>query len=164
MRLDIQQLLAEDGGILGFDFTLPLGAEFSDFADGTATVKGSIVNHGGYMQLGAHTSVGAMGRCSRCGELFSVSISFGTERPVARRLTGDDDDEYIIADEDGYVDLDEVFLEELLLQLPTKLLCKENCKGLCPKCGVDLNKSSCSCSHKEIDPRLEVLKALLKND
>lgn len=163
MRLDIQQLLAEDGITKGFAFDLPLGSDYSDFAGGVATVEGCIVNHGGYMQLNATTSVKADGRCSRCGVLFPTGFSFDSERPVARKLTEDNDD-YIIADEDGFVDLAAVFGEELLLELPTKLLCKEDCKGLCPKCGVDLNHGSCNCSHKEVDPRLAVLKALLKND
>lgn len=163
MRLDIQQLLAEDGGTLGFDFILPLGGDFPDFCGGTATVGGNIVNHGGYMWLSATVSVAAQGLCSRCGVDFPVSLSFAVQRPVAQSLAGDGDDEYILADDDGFVDLDTVFYEELLLQLPTKLLCKEYCKGLCPKCGQNLNSGSCSCTHKEVDPRLEVLKALLEN-
>ena len=105
----------------------------------------------------------ARGICSRCGEGFDFSHSFRIERPVARKLVADENDEYILTDEDGFIDLSAVFNDELLLELPTKLLCREDCKGLCPKCGKDLNKGSCNCPTKEIDPRLEVLKALLDN-
>ena len=163
MRLDIQQLLAEDGGTLSFDFSLPLGGDYGDFTEGTANIKGGVSNHGGYLLLAAETCVAARGICSRCGEGFDFSHSFGTERPVARKLVADENDEYILTDEDGFIDLGSVFGDELLLELPTKLLCREDCKGLCPKCGKDLNKGSCNCPTKEIDPRLEVLKALLDN-
>ena len=55
-----------------------------------------------------------------------------------------DNDEYIVA-QDAQLDVDEVALTDLLLQLPTKLLCREDCKGLCMHCGCNLNTSSCDC-------------------
>ena len=55
-----------------------------------------------------------------------------------------DDDEFIVA-ENYRVDIDEIALSDLLLELPTKLLCKDDCKGLCPVCGCDLNESECNC-------------------
>lgn len=162
MRLDIQQILAEGGNTQDFDFVLPLTAE-GDLRDGNARVKGCIRNHGGYLELTADTVVKATAICARCGEGFSYTTSFGTVRPVAKALTSEENDDYVIADEDGYVDLSEVFGEELMLELPSKHLCSEFCKGLCVKCGANLNKKPCGCSTKEIDPRLEVLKALLEN-
>ncbi len=163
MRLDIQQLLADDGGTLYFDFSLPVDISLGDFTKGTAAVKGKVSNHGGYLLLNATTDVAAEGLCSRCGEGFGYKHSFDIERPVARSLTTDENDDYIITDEDGFIDLEAVFCDELLLELPTKLLCREDCKGLCAKCGTNLNKKSCGCTLKEVDPRLEVLKALLDN-
>lgn len=163
LRLDIQQLLANDGGTLCFEFSLPVGGISPDIAEGAAHIKGKVVNHGGYLLLSADTRIAASVLCGRCGEAFGEDFGFSTERPVARKLSDDESDEYIVADEDGFLDLDSLFGEELLLELPTKFLCSEACKGLCPKCGVNLNSGSCSCSHKEVDPRLAVLKALLEN-
>ncbi|MBR6593821.1 MAG: DUF177 domain-containing protein [Clostridia bacterium] len=163
LRLDIQQLLANDGGTLCFEFSLPVGGVSPDVVEGTASVKGKVVNHGGYLLLSADTHITASVLCGRCGEVFGEVIGFSTERPVARKLSDGDNDEYLVADEDGFLDLDSFFEEELLLELPTKFLCSEACKGLCPKCGVNLNSGGCSCSHKEVDPRLAVLKALLEN-
>ena len=162
MRYDIQQLLAEGGNTLCFDFELPL-VSVADLAEGIARIKGNIRNHGGYLELTADSAVEAVAVCARCGEGFPFKMSFETVRPVAKALTDNENDDYIIADEDGFVDLSEVFGEELLLELPAKLLCSEDCKGLCVKCGANLNKKACGCSTKEIDPRLEVLKALLEN-
>ncbi|MBQ3561654.1 MAG: DUF177 domain-containing protein, partial [Oscillospiraceae bacterium] len=47
------------------------------------------------------------------------------------------------------------------LEVPFQLLCREDCKGLCPVCGSDLNEKTCNCNQKQIDPRLEKLKMLL---
>ena len=64
--------------------------------------------------------------------------------------------------EDMHFNLDPLVTEDIFLSLPTKILCSEDCKGLCPKCGVNLNLGKCSCK-KEIDPRLAALKELLDN-
>lgn len=58
------------------------------------------------------------------------------------------------------VDIDEIVREQLLLTVPTQVLCSEDCKGLCPKCGANLNLADCNCEDKEIDPRWAELKKL----
>ena len=58
----------------------------------------------------------------------------------------------------GYsVALDEIVLNNILIHMPIRYLCREDCKGLCPMCGKDLNEGECGCKREEIDPRLEVL-------
>ncbi len=58
------------------------------------------------------------------------------------------------------IDLAELVREQVILNLPVRQLCSENCAGLCEKCGADLNTESCSCETKEIDPRWSALKDL----
>ena len=58
-----------------------------------------------------------------------------------------DNDEYIIAENDK-VDVDEIALSDLILSVPTKLLCRDDCVGLCPVCGCDRNESECNCQNK----------------
>lgn len=60
------------------------------------------------------------------------------------------------------LDLQELIREQVLLNIQMKPLCDENCKGICPQCGTDLNINTCDCDTKKIDSRLEVLKKLLK--
>ena len=62
--------------------------------------------------------------------------------------------------EKGVIDLREMITEQIHLSLPVKPLCEENCRGLCSRCGVDLNKETCSCADGETDPRWEALKQL----
>lgn len=60
------------------------------------------------------------------------------------------------------LDTDELLAEQALLGLPMKPLCAQDCKGICPRCGTDLNVSGCQCDIKEIDARFEKLRQLLK--
>ncbi len=69
--------------------------------------------------------------------------------------------EDLIYYKDGYLDLDHYVLMEIASSLPMKTICSEDCKGLCIKCGVDLNKETCDCDTDFIDPRLEKLKNLV---
>ena len=64
----------------------------------------------------------------------------------------------------GQIDLDELVREQLLLTLPTRSLCRPECRGLCPTCGADLNAQACACERKEIDPRWAGLAALKKEN
>ena len=70
----------------------------------------------------------------------------------------DDENDDIIYYKKGILDIDEYILMEVASSLPMKTLCDEICKGLCPGCGIDLNKESCTCEDDYIDPRLEHLK------
>ena len=59
-------------------------------------------------------------------------------------------------------DLDPLITEDIFLDLPSKLLCSEDCKGLCPVCGKNRNEGDCGCEKQTVDPRLEILKQLMK--
>ena len=75
-------------------------------------------------------------------------------------LNEEDNDSYIEV-QDYQLDLDELIRADILLELPTKFLCSPDCKGLCPKCGRNLNEGPCGCNTHQMDPRLEVLKKLI---
>jgi uncharacterized protein len=62
--------------------------------------------------------------------------------------------------EGNELDLKEIAREQILLNLPEQVLCREDCKGICPTCGADLNKTQCNCGENEIDPRWAALKDL----
>lgn len=161
MRLDIQKLLADAGGVQSFDFTFPVEA-LDGVKGACAQAAGTLSNHGGYLELSAVLTVRGVGVCARCLAETPFEKRFTVLRPVAKALAhGEDDEEYVLADEDGFVSLRPVFEEELILQFPPRLLCREGCRGLCPKCGADLNAGGCGCAEKEIDPRLEALRAFL---
>ena len=78
------------------------------------------------------------------------------------RTPGIEENDEIVLLENGQVDAGELAREAFILGMDTKTLCSEDCKGLCPRCGADLNVGPCSCK-KEVDPRLAVLAKLLEN-
>lgn len=111
--------------------------------------------------------------CSRCLERYALPV---TAQFDLRYLPAEDapaeHDEVELADEDintayyrdGRVDLGELIHEQLYLALPMKPLCRDDCQGLCPQCGVNRNTTPCSCEHTWTDPRLAGLKALLSEN
>ena len=113
-----------------------------------------------------------LANCSRCLEPVEVPMSY----TIDGFLVSEDFDEDSFEDYDAFIiDTDEVDLVKIIEQtldfnLPQKVLCDEDCKGLCPKCGANLNKETCSCSETasdeddNIDPRFAKLKDLFKND
>ena len=129
-------------------------------------VKGEITNTAGYMRLTLTMSVDYQTACARCLKPVCGCFSLDLEKTVAPRdLLGDIDesrlDDYAII-EDGFLDMDEPLLEQIEMEFPVRFLCKDDCKGLCSKCGKDLNGGQCDCETKEIDPRLEPLRRFLE--
>ena len=94
-----------------------------------------------------------------------TTVSVGAHSYAAtylRYAAGTEDNDEIVLLEDGQVDAGELAREAFVLGMDTKTLCSEDCKGLCPRCGADLNLGPCSCK-KDVDPRLAVLAKLLEN-
>ena len=75
-------------------------------------------------------------------------------------MEGEEDGEIVLLD-DGEIDIGDLAYTAFILDMDTKHLCSEDCKGLCSKCGKDLNEGDCDCPKKEIDPRLAILQKLL---
>ncbi len=106
--------------------------------------------------------------CDRC--LKSIAVPVETEFdvtyiPASEYIESDKaelQEEDLVASvyEGDAIDLDEIVREQVLLALPARALCLEECKGLCPVCGVDRNTNDCACEDKETDPRWSALKNL----
>ncbi len=99
--------------------------------------------------------------CVRCLEPFAFPISLDLEETF--RLSGSDpgpDGTYAV-DENNWLDLAPLLREQAWITIPMKPLCRPDCGGLCPQCGVNLNLESCTCDREKIDSRLALLKDLL---
>lgn len=102
--------------------------------------------------------------CNRClDEIINKVETVLSGRLVekSQNMNNQDDEEILIYFEGDNVHLEEPIITSILLALPMKALCNEECKGLCPDCGVNLNTEKCSCEVDNIDPRLARLKELL---
>lgn len=108
--------------------------------------------------------------CARCLTGVRVDLDAQVEEvfvPTVDMATGrsikpEEEDEALWIDEHHILDLTEVLRQDVLLELPAHVLCKEDCRGLCPECGTNLNEASCDCK-PDIDPRWSSLTDLLKN-
>ncbi len=110
--------------------------------------------------------------CSRCLDLFAMPVRFSLEeefRPSIDIVTGakipmtEEDEPATTIDAHHILDLSEVVRQDLVLGLPMYPVCRSKCRGLCPNCGQNWNEAPCECTLEEIDPRLAVLKNLLKD-
>ncbi len=99
--------------------------------------------------------------CARCAKELTKTLTIDAEYGVTRGLT-EDCEEYVEAP-DGILDVGEAARTLFFLELPARVLCKEDCQGLCPVCGADLNEGACSCKPVERGNRLSGLKKLLDN-
>jgi len=115
----------------------------------------------------AYLTVPVEEECCRCLTLFdeelssdfNFSIKIGKGESVLSSES-DNSDVIVLRKGEHIVELDDVIREALVLALPSKPLCNEDCRGLCPNCGVNLNEESCKCKGVEIDDRWEDLKNL----
>ncbi|MEG1536779.1 MAG: DUF177 domain-containing protein [Clostridiales bacterium] len=103
-------------------------------------------------------------QCSRCAERFAYQVKgIYDGEYLAERL--EQPDLFREEPQRGFsgdtIDLTPALLEEIYLELPMQPLCREDCRGLCPICGINLNSNSCSCGRDDIDPRWEKLKYLV---
>lgn len=103
--------------------------------------------------------------CDRCLKPVETAVDFHIEQAVDLDENSSEEEEpeekdYI----DGYsLDVDRLVFGEIMLSIPGKILCKDDCKGLCPVCGADLNAAECGCDRESLDPRMSVFKDILNN-
>ncbi len=104
-------------------------------------------------------------QCARCLAEFENAVDAKFEAVVVQRQDDDDNesDEIKLVTIDGCVNLDETIKQLVYLSMPMKSVCKADCKGLCPTCGVNLNVEECKCQNKITDPRFDKFKNMLKD-
>jgi len=107
-------------------------------------------------------------RCDRCLEPFEMKVKSNFNLYLAARPSGPDEEEVELLDEDmevdfikgDTVDLDDIVREQIYLSIPMKCVCKSDCRGLCPRCGANLNKAQCSCRSESAHPAFSNLEKL----
>lgn len=124
-------------------------------------ISGVFKNRSGLVTLKYRATAVLEYNCDSCGKETSKETEYEFEHWLARELeSGDENDDYILVPT-GMINMDELIMTDVTLEIPFRLLCREDCKGLCPVCGSDLNEKTCDCNKKQVDPRLEKLKMLL---
>ncbi|MBQ3948252.1 MAG: DUF177 domain-containing protein [Ruminococcus sp.] len=146
MKINLKQIFSIVGD--SRDISCEIGAdELSDVRGYTfgspVSINGRVYNRVGVVYLEYSVDFTLNIICDRCLKELEREYHFDFDHIVVPSINGENDD-YIVADGES-IDLNEIALTDLLLQLPTKNLCKDDCKGLCMVCGQDLNLGECDC-------------------
>ncbi len=129
---------------------------------GTVRAEGCISNAGDVLLLEAELSAQVRRTCGRCLKEFTAVTKADVLEKFYPASAENIEKDAFVYDSD-VVDITEPLRESLLLAEPIQALCKEDCKGLCPVCGADLNNGDCGCDRFSVDPRLAALKQFIKN-
>lgn len=125
-------------------------------------VHGAVTGAGSIVVLRCTVEYTFEGSCDRCLAHFSRGGTLEAEHLLILSEADSEDENAIVVGDSYELDLDDVVQTDLCLEMPIKRLCKPDCKGLCPRCGADLNEGECACEGSETDPRLEALRQLLQ--
>ncbi len=165
MEWNLLPILNCEGKRMPIDVSLELQArEADDFRIlGNVTLKGEIVNVGGSLELQAEGRAKLERICDRCTEQFTTEILFPLKERMkkAESMEAVQEDPDLLLIEGNTIDLTELAYSGLYLNLPSKALCSDDCKGLCPQCGQNWNLGKCSCDDRPTDPRFDILDQFL---
>ncbi|NMM65655.1 DUF177 domain-containing protein [Clostridium sp. P21] len=167
MKLDVSDLLKKEKA----DKELHLEIQEASFYDGNETIKflqpikfnGTLSKIGDMLTLNGTISTLLELTCSRCLEKFNYAVDMTIEEQFTNNDEANRDDDIIFINSDT-IDITEIIENNIIVELPIKRLCREDCKGLCHKCGVNLNSATCQCDNDDIDPRLAKLKDMFSTD
>lgn len=166
MKLDVSKIVKSEGASLEFCEDIPFDVITFNGQDfpftSPARAEGVIKNNGGTLYLEANVHTEFITYCARCLKQLNESFDFSVSECFTTADVGDDSDMLPIIS--NTVDLKGAVEDNFCTSIPFVFLCNEDCQGLCPKCGKDLNDGACECENDDVDPRLAGLKAFLKND
>ena len=124
--------------------------------------SGMVRNTAGVLVMTGSLHTTIHGVCDRCASDFDRYVEFPLDVVLVTELTNEEnEDEWVFPLEGDSADLEDIVRTVFVLNLDSKLLCKEDCKGMCCRCGKNLNDGPCNCQ-KELDPRFAALKQLLE--
>jgi uncharacterized protein len=166
MRIDISPVLKYDGEQIDFDTQLTLtefeGAYGEKPLSEPVRVCGLVESLHGAVRVTMEVSGRLHFLCDRCTKPYELPFRYPLNAMVTTDPAAEETEELILA-KDNRIDLAEQAAILIGLHMPFKHLCKEDCKGLCPICGTDLNEGDCGCKPDIRDPRWDALRELFDN-
>lgn len=166
MELNLLPIMNYEGKKMEICEKLALNLAETDSFSLTSPVRfdGCAVNIGGTIELSGKGVASLKMLCDRCAEEFDLVIEFDVFERLKKEdefsENGEDDPEFLMF-EGNTVELDDIIYTNMYMNLPSKQLCSDECLGLCPVCGKNLNHDSCDCRVETTDPRFDILDKLL---
>ena len=159
MVCDVSTILNMEGASAPFSGSLESIRLAPDVEVVKTQLDGTITCRGGVLVLEAEVVASVLTSCARCLKEITLPLTFDFGETLVlsgQEITQDVDS--VIFFEGKEIDVGEIAINNLLLNLSSKYLCSEDCRGICPKCGKNLNEGDCDCDFVEIDERWEKLK------
>ena len=164
MLLGLSKIIEFPGASLDFSVSVDL----SDLQYGTVKpvtepvlASGTVRNTAGVLMMTGLITTTIHGVCDRCASDFDRDVEIPINVVLVTELSNEDsEDERVFSLEGDNADLEDIIRTTFVLNLDSKMLCDEDCKGLCCRCGKNLNDGPCGCQ-TEIDPRFAALQQLL---
>lgn len=171
MMLELLPLFNYDGKKLLLNEEISVSSMPDDDFKICSPVKfdGLAKNLGGTVEISGTGTVTLKMTCDRCIEEYETVISFPVKEAykkagsVSEASSSAEENPDIVYIDNTCIDLAHVLYTNMYLNIPSKHLCSDDCKGLCGTCGCNLNKSSCGCNDDTTDPRFDILDKLLKD-
>ena len=165
MLLGLSKIIDCPGASVPFSTSIDL----SDLQYGTCypvsesvDAEGIVRNTAGVLMMTGMVRTCIHGICDRCAAPFDRQVEIPINVVLVTELADEDnEDEWVFPLEGDSADLEDIVRTVFVLNMDSKLLCKEDCKGMCCRCGTNLNEAACNCQ-KELDPRFAALKQLLE--
>ena len=165
MLLGLAKIIDNPGASVSFSTSVDL----SDLCYGVSypvsepvMAEGTVRNTAGVLVMTGEISTCIHGICDRCANTFDRDVRIPIDVVLVTEMANEEnEDEWVFPLEGDSADLDDIVRTVFVLNLDSKLLCKEDCRGLCHRCGKNLNDGPCNCQ-KELDPRFAALKQLLE--
>jgi uncharacterized protein len=161
MRLDLRELIVNPERRLPFHLELETGnLDFPSVREylHPPVADGVVSNEAGILHMRGSITADMLCVCDRCGQEFESTKETAVDAVLVEEESEDNPELFVL--EGTEIDAQEVLSTCFILDMETKFLCREDCKGLCARCGKNLNLGPCGCG-KEIDPRFAVLEQLL---
>ena len=163
MKVDLSELFDNPGRAQDFSGEVDL-ADVKRHGDrlfeGPVRIAGRAQNRAGIVSIGYQADFVLGAVCDRCLTPLVRPERMEFSHTVVLSLNREENDEFIVVS-DGLLDLAELVNADILLELPTSVVCGEDCKGLCPICGHNLNEGDCGCDRSVPDRRFDKLRELL---
>ena len=165
MLLGLSKIIECPGASVPFSTSVDLSdLRYGNSCPVTEAVEasGTVRNTAGVLVMTGTISTTLHGVCDRCAADFTSDVEFPIDVVLVTELSNEEnEDEWVFPLEGDSADLEDIIRTVFVLNLDSKLLCKDDCKGMCCRCGKNLNDGPCSCQ-KELDPRFAALKQLLE--
>ncbi len=159
MKLPVGKLKNVPGEVMEFTLSLTPVAD-GILAKATAlTFHGKAENVQRLIRVEGEIRGSLVFPCDRCGESFVFPIEVAFSESFTNQAAGDEENLHEFHGDE--IDLTPYVEQAVFLEVPMKMLCKEDCLGLCPTCGTNLNQGACACENTVLDPRMAALAALL---